>query len=518
MACANALLEKGERVLLIDAGFRLESEQQRLLDRIKEGSMDAVEQLKKGYLETPVSKKGVELKLAYGSDFAYRGAKEYLGFEGSQTGLLPSLAQGGLSNVWGAAMLPYIQKDMVSWPITQDQLAPHYEAALRMTGLAAEEDDLAELFPLYSAQLNPLHASVQAQSLLEGLDRMKSSLNRDGIIYGRARVAIGPNENQQQECLYCGKCLYGCPFGVIYNSAQDLHRLGSHSHDNFAYQSDIIVDKISGGNGSSIVSGLNRLSGSPFQVEAERVFLAGGVIPSSRIMLKSLEAYDHALTLKDSQYFVLPLLSSKGHGDTPREALYTLSQLFLEINDENISPFTIHLQLYTYNDLIPKVLRQKLWFVPGLREILVQPLQHRLLVIQGYLHSDHSGTIQLRLVRDPGTGKERLLVEGQPSTAARQVIEKISRKLSGHFGKLGLTPLLPAVDITPPGRGFHSGGSFPMSAHPSEFQSDIFGRVKGFPRVHLVDASVFPSIPATTITLTAMANAHRIASTWNQTA
>jgi choline dehydrogenase-like flavoprotein len=32
-------------------------------------------------------------------------------------------------------------------------------------------------------------------------------------------------------------------------------------------------------------------------------------------------------------------------------------------------------------------------------------------------------------------------------------------------------------------------------------------------RVHLVDASVLPSIPATSITFSVMANAHRIAST-----
>jgi hypothetical protein len=32
-------------------------------------------------------------------------------------------------------------------------------------------------------------------------------------------------------------------------------------------------------------------------------------------------------------------------------------------------------------------------------------------------------------------------------------------------------------------------------------------------RVHLVDASVLPSVPATTITLGVMANAHRIAAT-----
>jgi choline dehydrogenase-like flavoprotein len=30
--------------------------------------------------------------------------------------------------------------------------------------------------------------------------------------------------------------------------------------------------------------------------------------------------------------------------------------------------------------------------------------------------------------------------------------------------------------------------------------------------IHLVDASVFPDVPATTFTLTIMANAHRIAS------
>ena len=31
-------------------------------------------------------------------------------------------------------------------------------------------------------------------------------------------------------------------------------------------------------------------------------------------------------------------------------------------------------------------------------------------------------------------------------------------------------------------------------------------------RIHLVDGAVFPSVPATTFTLTVMANAHRIAS------
>jgi choline dehydrogenase-like flavoprotein len=51
-----------------------------------------------------------------------------------------------------------------------------------------------------------------------------------------------------------------------------------------------------------------------------------------------------------------------------------------------------------------------------------------------------------------------------------------------------------------------------MSTHPSEGQSDVFGRPAGYARVHAVDSTVFPSIAATTITLTAMANAWRISS------
>jgi choline dehydrogenase-like flavoprotein len=37
------------------------------------------------------------------------------------------------------------------------------------------------------------------------------------------------------------------------------------------------------------------------------------------------------------------------------------------------------------------------------------------------------------------------------------------------------------------------------------------GRVGSWQRIHLVDASVFPNVPAMTFGLTIMANAHRIA-------
>ena len=52
-----------------------------------------------------------------------------------------------------------------------------------------------------------------------------------------------------------------------------------------------------------------------------------------------------------------------------------------------------------------------------------------------------------------------------------------------------------------------------MSKNPGDRETDLLGRPSGFQHVHVVDATTFPSIPSTTITLTAMANAYRIAST-----
>ena len=50
-----------------------------------------------------------------------------------------------------------------------------------------------------------------------------------------------------------------------------------------------------------------------------------------------------------------------------------------------------------------------------------------------------------------------------------------------------------------------------MRRSPRVGETDLLGRPKGLKRVHVVDATVLPSVPASTITYTVMANAARIA-------
>ena len=141
---------------------------------------------------------------------------------------------------------------------------------------------------------------------------------------------------------------------------------------------------------------------------------------------------------------------------------------------------------------------------------LLRDLQERLLVAQGYVHSQHSSRIAVCLKKDPGTGKERLELRAELNPSARQRVRKLVFKLCRHAWHLGAMPLPMMLKFAEPGRSFHSGGSFPMSSKPHGFQTDLLGCLPGWNRIHAVDATVFPSIPATTITFSAMANAHRI--------
>jgi len=513
IACAYALLEKDKEVLLIDAGVQLEQRQGTLLSKLKNSpNPEALSELKAIESHLKLTSKGLHTKLTYGSDFPYRGTEENLGLEKSNTGLVASLATGGLSTVWGAAALPYLQADISDWPITAEDLAAHYKSILKITGLSAKTDDLANLFPLHTETPGDLKSSPQASRLLKALAPLRPQLKSDGIYYGSSRLMVGPNLSNKNPCIYCGDCIYGCPYGCIYNSGDDLMHLLKQGSPRLRYQPNVIVTTVKEDGDTVTVSGFDRISKEPVSLKTKRAFLAAGVIPSARIILKSLNAYETPVELKDSQYFLFPILSIKGNPEALKEAAYTLSQLFVEIQDDEISPNTVHLQFYTYNDIITKTLEHKFWFLPLLRKPLIRMLEHRIIIVQGYLHSRHSGKVRLNLKRDPVTQKERFLAEGVQESEARKVIGKILKKLGKHFLKLGMFPIASALEFCLPGRGFHTGGSFPMKTNPGPLESDIYGRVGGVSRIHVVDASIFPSIPATTITFTAMANAHRIGS------
>jgi choline dehydrogenase-like flavoprotein len=183
----------------------------------------------------------------------------------------------------------------------------------------------------------------------------------------------------------------------------------------------------------------------------------------------------------------------------------TLAQVFLELEDTRISGHSIHLQLYGYNDIMLAAIAARVPIATQRLERILRPLLGRLIVVQGYLHSDDSPGLELE--RD-GSGVRLLGEDGAPAAAR---VRRVIRRLTASGALLGMVPLPGLAQVGLPGKGNHLGGSLPMRREPGQLETDRLGRPGGSGRVHVVDASVFPSFPATTVTLSVMANAHRIA-------
>jgi choline dehydrogenase-like flavoprotein len=277
------------------------------------------------------------------------------------------------------------------------------------------------------------------------------------------------------------------------------------------------VEKIEENGRRVRVHGCSRAEGSPLHFDAERVYLACGTYSTTKILLQSLEAYDESVTIRDSQYFLLPLLRYRATPGIESESLHTLAQAFLEIRDPVVNPHTVHVELFSYNDLLPRAAARRLGPAAKLLRLPIREFVRRVLVGQCFLHSDVSPTIQARLLRSDGGKSPTLVLEGRLLPETKRVVGRVWRKLLTHRRHLRALPVPPLIEIAAPGRSFHSGGSFPMRAEPTRFESDIWGRPFGLRRVHAVDASVLPTIPATTITLPVMATAHRIASGYDET-
>ena len=512
VAAASALLKRGLKVTMLDAGLSLEESKQLALNRTSstpqtEWKVDDLDDFKAG---TKATAKGITLKLAYGSDFPYRGGEQFIAANGD-VGIVPSLAQGGLSNVWGAAMLPYAAEDITDWPINIGELEPHYRAVLELTGLAGESDDLTTKFPLYAKPHNGLRSGSIINSLLADMRASRGQLTQRKVIFGRSRLAVSEWNEHRLACASCRMCMYGCPLGLIYNSADTLKLL--RNDPNFTYRRGIIVKTFREHGETIEIEGNDLTTGSDVSFQAGRLFIAAGTLSTTRLVLESLRATNTSVRLKDSQYFLLPFLRYRAPDSfDASEPQHTLAQAFIEIFDEAVSGKSLHLQVYGYNNLYRAAINNTIGPLHHLGKPLIDSFLKRFILMQCYLHSDYSHEIEARLLpREENALTARLALKVMPNPQTGATIARLTRKLRSVRPFLRATPLSALMKIGAPGRGFHTGGSFPMRSSPGELETDVLGTPGGCSRIHIVDSSVFPSVPASTITLTAMANAHRIA-------
>ena len=240
ISCAKALIERGESVTMLDAGIKLELNKQKILDKLYTTSNNNWSQKDineiKGNMQANV--KGVSTKYIYGSNYPYQQADKYINASYDGAICKPSFGQGGLSAVWGASVMPYLDSDFKEWPFKIKELQPYYIKVLNFMPLSLNEDSLLKQFPSYCKEPQPFHYSTQASSLLFDLNKNKKQLNNKGFYFGSSRLAVNFNflnnhKPSSKGCIYCNLCMYGCPYKLIYDTSFTLKEL--INHPNFKY-------------------------------------------------------------------------------------------------------------------------------------------------------------------------------------------------------------------------------------------------------------------------------------------
>jgi ferredoxin len=510
-AVAVALVDRHDwRITVLDIGLDLEPANRTALDRLAGQPSDRwgrQDLLTVARNPEPAGDGGLPEKRAYGSDYPFRDAGQ-LSPMAVEPGLAESLispAYGGFSSVWGAQVLPFPEDAFHAWPVSHADMAPHYRAILSDIPFAAAEDDLATVLPLHATPQPPLPLSPRAAMVERRYRRHRRALNRKGLVLGRGRVAV-----RSEACIRCGLCMTGCPYSLIYSAAHTFD--GLRSRGRVKYHDGLLAFAVSEDPSKAKVVARDLKSGRRRTFTADRVFVACGAVGSTRLVLESLRCYGRDALLQESAQFVLPFVSLRSAGDPAHQSTHALGQLSAVLTLPRIDVPPLHLQLYTYNpafvDALPLVLRREL--AGPLRSAALA----RLSVGLGYLPSSASPRLRVRLNEPTSRSQRAPLVIAIDATSPdpRPLLRPLARSLLGIAPRLDLWPVLPRLELSPPGKSYHWGGTFPHSASTSSrFVTDRVGRLPEWRRIHLVDGAVMPSIASTSFTLTLMANAHRIA-------
>ena len=479
VSAATALLARGEAVTLIDVGLTLDQTREEKLSQAK------VDQRVARSLRHSLNSKN-PIKLSYGSDFPYAETTDYFScMMDNNIHCMPSFARGGLSNVWGAFVDRYSQEAFHDWPISLESLALFYEKIYAM--LHATDQ---------------CHSSHQAIQLLSQWKKNQGALAQETMSFGKPLLAVRFND-ATSSCNYCGLCQHGCPFELIYNSAHTLSHLLQHS--NFTYIKNAVVTDIHELPDSVIISAVDRSSKERSAFAGKRVFVACGPIISTALVMKALKQERAAFL--DSTHVMIPCLMLKGVDGVTKEKLHTLCQLFLKIKHPEVASKEVHLQIYTYMDHYEEKFKNMFKLFYPLLSPLLKKVLNRLIVIQVQFDSSDSHQFEMHLNHASSIRLVSLM-----NAKVKNNIKALAKFLKRNRRSLGFVPMEFMMRQSKITKSFHYGGSMPMREKPQGLETDRWGRPASLQRVHVVDAAVFPSIPAGSITPTIMANAYRIAS------
>jgi len=463
ISAASEILQNGKKVTILDVGNEIEDEKK---DFVK--SYLGTKNISNFKEEVEKSKKKLpkyfdpNLKFPYGSDFVFNIDKNEKISHDLNSNTLSSNAKGGLSNIWGTLSSPFFKKDIEKWGISYNEFYREKNKVESIIPISSSKDNLLKFFDTEIGTDHTFDVSLTSKEVLGFLDKKEDDLNNNGFFFGRSKFAVSNKYSfKKLNCQKCGLCHYGCPYECMFNAKNLLNSLMEKFPENLNYKQNIFVKTFVKKENIIFLETINTTTNESKKYSCENLFIGCGPILTASLVLRSKILEQKEIKIKESQRFYFPAFYLGKSDNNLKELKNTLPELFFEIYNEKISSKSIHLQFYTFNDLMLKPFET---FFGKFTRYLVKIFPfifNRLTVIVGYIHSDHSSDIIIKDISEDNNYKH--FISSNTNQDSKDVISKCVKFLKKIFvRKFIIIPKLVALNL--PGSSYHYGGSLPMSS------------------------------------------------------
>ncbi len=410
---------------------------------------------------------------------------------------LVSHAMGGLANLWGAQMLRYDDEDLAEFPITAKSLAPHYDVIEQEMGISGSNDDLTRFYGKDPNLLPPLKLNPNASDLLHRYTRQRKFLNKRGVFIGHPRTSILTEDNHQRTATsYDGLEFFRPSSPSLYTPAFTLKKLIDSGH--VTYMPGLLATQFADEENGASVRVRDIHDGGEKLISARKLVLAAGALGSARLALVSGNNDQMRLPLLDNPLSYIPLINPMRLGRTqdPKTSYLQLNLCFRQKD----TPLTMG-SFYAINGLLHSDFACELPLKMADNLRLIPHIVPAVLILHLWYHDEADVSKSwVQIDRD-----KVLHVHGKsPLNGA------LERKLIWTLLRLGFFSLPGLVQYPQSGNSFHRCGTLPMRENPGPYETAADGRLGSARNIFVTDASIFPSLSAKNLSLTIMANAHRV--------
>jgi hypothetical protein len=509
---AQTLVEAGCTVTMIDAGVQppkavsfpgenFQSLRENNADQYKLWLGETMEGL-------PLGELGTGSQLTPSRKFIMHLVKELTPLLSENFFPMESLACGGLGEAWGLGCCAFSDAELLRAGLNITEMRAAYQTVANRIGISYTADDIE---PYTSNGISGTQPAIgidgNSEKLLNRYRQKKSRLTAQDFFMGIPALALLTQDKDNRKATSSNDLdFYTNQGNSAWRPSVMLEQL--KQYPNFTYLPGVLVTHFEErGNRVTIYGSYIHTKESLFEQTASTLILAGNIMGTARIVLRSLQQLNRNIPLLCNPYTYMPciqwrMLGKKDH--VPRTSTAQLA-LFHDAGKQNAD--VAMASLYSYSSLMLfRIIQQAPLNFRDARRIMQYLVPA--ITIAGIHQPDAGGENRyLVLKKEPSaiTG-DILQANYQLSAAEETLVHQREKKFMKVFGALGLFPL---KKINPGhGASIHYAGSLPFSTEEKPLHLLPNGQLSFTRNIFVADASGFNYLPAKGITFSLMANAH----------